>query len=319
MSTATTLRKEWDKFSQEDILAASLVAAAPLLLFFGARLYRPAVFLTGFGVGGYFTYELIKPDQVSVPTQVAVSCAAGLATGLILWWLHRVGLVALGLTVGALAGNLGFNMLGKSVHEPSSDYEHFIWCLACSIIAGTITQFFASSLLKLLTSIVGGYAGAAGLEHWAHRWKLLPPTDPPVLAPGSFFFTQLRRREWSCSGDACHALLALWGALAVLGLVVQCADLADACCPCKTEDDCGCSGCCCRRKEKLPSEQYYRTRASSWYGRQNYGSLREAEPLTPYLGPHALSRAYPSATTAAAATTATGGSRPYGTQLATMA
>jgi hypothetical protein len=155
---------------QPMLLRALIGAAGAVLLFFGARVYRPALVLAGFGAGAAGTVAafLAAAEWVPAFAEPTTLIVGGLLGGGLLCVLtlsvHRLGLVGVGALVGATATVSAAGLLSAS---PAW------WVpLAGALGGAALMPWVFPVLLKIATPAVG-----AVLVGWAAGY----PDHPALL------------------------------------------------------------------------------------------------------------------------------------------
>lgn len=139
--------------------------------FFGKRLYRVVLALTGFGVG-YYAASAALVSQSDV-IQIVGAIIAGLIVAVIFWSLYKFAYVVfgvfLGLAVGVLIGN-AFNLDGV---------VYLIVAIVLAVIGGVIGSSLADLMIRLATAFGGASQAISGLAAIAAALSItLPLVDP---------------------------------------------------------------------------------------------------------------------------------------------
>lgn len=163
-------------------------AVGMVLLFFGARLYRPGLLLGAFAagaIGGAGAMELLAPWVPDLDLTDPRALAAGaFSTGLVgvgvAWVAHRLALVV----VGGLAGLLGSAVWVGALALPW-------WTLLVGVGLGAVLlPWIYPHLLKVLTPAVG-----AMLVAWAAHRLDAPWLIALLWTVGAAFQIRAPRRE----------------------------------------------------------------------------------------------------------------------------
>ena len=197
------------------VLASCLLVGSAFLLFAGARLVKPALFLAAFGAATVGSFASLNMILAQVPSLTeTVSCvvlgmlplALGLVAGLTALCLLNVGFALLGAGAGAGIGLAIFNAGLNTVHTPPiGPYDSmYVGCLLVGAVVGAIVMCrYQKEYLILCTSAAGASGATPAVA------LLLAHVDINFLhpAPGSPY-------AW---GQPIFAVAAF-----ALGLLVQC-------------------------------------------------------------------------------------------------
>lgn len=146
-------------------------AAGVVLLFLGAKLYRPGLLLGAFAagaIGGAAVLEWVAPMAPELGLDEPRALAAGaLSTGLVgavaAWLAHRMALIL----VGALAGLLTSVSLAAGFGWPW-------WSMLLGVgLGAALLPFVYPHLLKLLTPAVGALLVGWALHRLDVTWLLV--------------------------------------------------------------------------------------------------------------------------------------------------
>ncbi len=157
--------------AQPMLLRALVGVAGAVLLVAGARLYRPALFLAGFGAGAAGTVAgLLTLAQwipaLSAPTVLVV---AGLVGGALLCVLtlmvHRIGLIGVGGLVGATGA--------ASIAGVMSAAPPWWAPIAGAIVGAVLLPYLFPVLLTVVTPAVGAVLIAWAAGHPSHPVLLI--------------------------------------------------------------------------------------------------------------------------------------------------
>ena len=143
-----------------------------VLLVAGARVYRIGLLLTAFGagvIGVLAAIRAVAPYAVVPPaTAGAVAIAVGVAGAVIVSFVHRWGLVALGGWLGAL---------GASVVAGWAAAESPWWAgLVGGALGAVAMPFVFRLLLRVVTPVVGALLLLWSVQALDHPWWFAPLT-----------------------------------------------------------------------------------------------------------------------------------------------
>ncbi|KAL4504290.1 hypothetical protein ABPG72_021128 [Tetrahymena utriculariae] len=166
-----------------------LIVVGFFLCFFGLKLIKLTLFLTGFTLGfllSFFIFEAcLKPDSSSGLnwTAIIVSVLVGIVGAIIAFKVERAGIFCL----GALAGTFLAFIIFNTFHFASSN-KFVLWIEVglCSFIFGCLCIYIKSYILILASSLVGAYMIVRGIS-------LYPGGFPNELTVSQ----QLKNGDWS--------------------------------------------------------------------------------------------------------------------------
>lgn len=150
-------------------LATALLAGSLLVLLAGARLVKPTLFLSSFGVTFFAALVVVKEGLDAVPAVSALaSCVAlgaaplivGLLGGLLALCCLRVGFALLGAALGAGAGSLLYAAGLAAV--PALQAHHDLVSLGCLCVGAIVGAALLLKFQKGMLIVATSGAGAAG-------------------------------------------------------------------------------------------------------------------------------------------------------------
>eukprot|EP00742_Colponemidia_sp_Colp-10_P011551 GILJ01012845.1.p1 GENE.GILJ01012845.1~~GILJ01012845.1.p1 ORF type:complete len:233 (+),score=29.17 GILJ01012845.1:483-1181(+) len=205
--------------SVSNVLAAILVLSSPLLLFFGARLVKYVVGISGFLVGAYFGFILaLKLDAIGyVPL---IGAAVGGVIGIIVFGcILRYAIGLIGFIAGMLAANFIYQVAlsHSTLTGTAVPAVQVIVVIIGGAIGAILLRYFQHAFLAAVTAFVGGYAAAAGVGHFCQEFGWI---DFAPLQPESFL-SNADEKNFACTEAECWGFVIMWFALAVIGFTVQ--------------------------------------------------------------------------------------------------
>lgn len=181
--------------------APAAVAAGGLLCFFGYRILKLTLGITGFilGAGGGWTAGTsIAPGHDGI----ALLCAAvgGILGAILCVWLFFLGVFLVGLSAGAVVAAAVFDATG---HQASP-----LVLAAVAIGFGLLALVLQKLMIIVSTAFSGSYLIAAGILQLAH----LAPKGVPLW---------FERLPAGTSGVLGYVVLAVWVILGLVGIRFQ--------------------------------------------------------------------------------------------------
>jgi MFS family permease len=178
------------------IIALSILVGA-LQCFFGYRIFKVILGLTGFLLGG----TLAGAIGYAISQEQAVALLAGLVGGFIgaalIVALYFIGVFLIGALLGGVLGTALF-AVAESNPEPAV-------VLVLAVIAGIIAVIFQKFMIIVSTAFGGAWAVVTGIAHFTTG----------AVDPGNL------ERMFRSAGSHLYAILLCWLALGIVGVVVQ--------------------------------------------------------------------------------------------------
>ena len=156
-----------DGLSSEEIVFTIIAfVVGAVICFFGYRLFKIMVFLSGFVPAGGCTFILLNSHtSLHVWVQIAIACGVGLCAGLLLLFLQVVAIFLLGACGGFVLGIYVQSFVGGGL----IDNEIGKWCFIAGLAAvgGIIALLLAKFVIILVTSFGGAFAVVIAVDTWA--------------------------------------------------------------------------------------------------------------------------------------------------------
>jgi len=208
---------------EPDLLALLMLLTFPFLTFYGYRLFHASIAAIGLFFGGYTAYILLTTFAYFSPTmEYILTFSSAVLGALIFLSAVEFGVFMIGAVAGGLVSNLAYQLLRQYVDVAPA---HEVWIrlavsLVCCFTVGMLCLYCLPYLLRVLTSLIGGYLGAASLSHYGYHFRFFPSSP---LEPQQFFNDP---SQFECSGSQqliliCSGLIGVWLVLFVLGVAVQ--------------------------------------------------------------------------------------------------
>ncbi len=205
----------WTTLQPQGRLLAGLaqLVAGLAIAFFGFRLFRALLALTGFVAGASFGLSLGSGAAPSAGTWL-LAVALGLFGALLLWMLFRIGALLAGAALGAAVAG------AAAVALPAGANPQWAWLLLLvGLVLGAVLAWrLQRPLIIVVTALAGGWATMVGLAMLLGR---ATPAQAVPAALGSDVWSLGLANAWH-SGGAPWLLGAL--ALALLGAAFQLRD-----------------------------------------------------------------------------------------------
>jgi len=136
-----------------------------VILFYGYRLFKPVLFLTGFVIGAGVTF-IVVARFTSAENYIVVGGAllAGFALGLLLLCIIKVGIFILGAAFGFLIAAALLSLKDGGLFD---NYVQYTLIAALPLAGGILAIIFEKALIILATSFGGAYAIMASVDRFA--------------------------------------------------------------------------------------------------------------------------------------------------------
>jgi len=185
--------------------------AIPLGLFFclfGQRFMKPALFVAGSSVGGFFifagVFAISKDSSAGVWVPIVASILGGLLCGILAVVLLPLGIFLMGAALGVAIG-IALRPLADSIAPDNPQTAFYLMCLILALIFGILTLCLQKAMIILATAFGGSLGVIYGIAYLAGAVKSLSDWSSSA-ASGSV-------TAWSCFGG--------WLALGLIGAIIQ--------------------------------------------------------------------------------------------------
>ncbi|OQR82209.1 hypothetical protein THRCLA_11049, partial [Thraustotheca clavata] len=154
-----------------EVIAGVAIGIGLTITFFGYRLIRPCIFVTGFIIGSvvfFLAAESIfsNSDSIEVICWVAFAIG-GLLVGFLLVWLYYVGIFALGALSGVLLATQFHNSFGYLIYPSHPNVVLYILMGVFGLTLGLIALKIERPFLVFATSCIGAIAAVWGIGFFA--------------------------------------------------------------------------------------------------------------------------------------------------------
>lgn len=157
------------------VLPGILVALVGILVcFFGYRLLRLTLIITGFALGGYLGFFIASrftgPGWLTVLSVIGLGVLGAVLTG----FLFKLGVFVLGAVAAGLL---------VLVFAPGTGWQEVIFVLGIGLAGGVLALFLQRPVIAFLSAFLGAWWVVAGLFHLGGRTHLRLPaeTDLPMM------------------------------------------------------------------------------------------------------------------------------------------
>lgn len=152
------------------ILACILLAGSSVLLFAGARLVKPTLFLSAFGVAAVSTFALVDivlpmlpslSEMVSCSVMLGIPLGIGVLAGCAALCLLQVGFALLGAASGAGVGLASYSLGLNNIETPAVGSHDAMW-FGCLFVGALIGMLIMCKYEKKFLIVCTSAAGAGG-------------------------------------------------------------------------------------------------------------------------------------------------------------
>ncbi|KAF1335847.1 hypothetical protein FI667_g783, partial [Globisporangium splendens] len=194
------------------------ICAGIAVCFFGYRMLRPTMFLSGFLVGGFLTSSAIEylfKNESWVDTAWWISLfVGGLLVGALVVALYSIGIFAVGAAGGVLLATMLNTSVGYKMFPENPNTGLFILAVILGLIGGILALKIEKPVIVVATSLVGAVLAISGVGYFAKNF--------PDITDLKQFATKNEEGEWVYSMPTVWwGYLAGMLALFLLGMLVQ--------------------------------------------------------------------------------------------------
>ncbi|ETL91399.1 hypothetical protein L917_10047 [Phytophthora nicotianae] len=153
------------------ILASTAIIVGAVMLTFGFRLVRPALFVVGFVVGGVtiamITERLFSDEPWVVLASWIAFGVGGVLCGAAVIWVYPVSTFAVGAATGVMTGMIITISLGYLIYPGHSKDLITLLCVVLGFVFGVLALKLGKPLLIISTSLFGSGMVAWGVGYFA--------------------------------------------------------------------------------------------------------------------------------------------------------
>ncbi|ETP42767.1 hypothetical protein F442_10350 [Phytophthora nicotianae P10297] len=152
------------------ILASTAIIVGAVMLTFGFRLVRPALFVVGFVVGGVtiaMITERLFSDEPWVVLASWIAFGVGGLCGAAVIWVYPVSTFVVGAATGVMTGMIITISLGYLIYPGHSKDLITLLCVVLGFVLGVLALKLGKPLLIISTSLFGSGMVAWGVGYFA--------------------------------------------------------------------------------------------------------------------------------------------------------
>ena len=185
--------------SATDTFAVTLIATGMITCFYGYRLFKIVLAITGFVTGGALAWTVLTAAGYGQTVMIAGTFLVGFVGGIAMFSLFFAGVFFFGCSMGHLMAVVLLSAIGSELNVA-----------VISIFAlfnGLATLWFRKVLVVASTALTGAWSVLSGIAYFVGDLDLVGALAKPEL---------LRTQ-----GDLYYAVLALWLLLGISGIAIQ--------------------------------------------------------------------------------------------------
>ncbi len=182
-----------------DTFAIALIASGVITCFWGYRLFKVVLGVTGFVTGGALAWTVLTAAGYGQMVTIAGTLLAALLGGLAMFSLFFAGVFLFGCAMGLLMAVVILSALGGELNVVAVSIF--------SLVNGLVTLWFRKVLVVASTALTGAWSVVSGVAYFAGDLDLVGALSEPEL---------LRTQ-----GGLYYAVLALWFLIGISGIAVQ--------------------------------------------------------------------------------------------------
>ena len=185
--------------SATDTFAVTLIATGMITCFYGYRLFKIVLAITGFVTGGALAWTVLTAAGYGQTVMIAGTFLVGFVGGIAMFSLFFAGVFFFGCSMGLLMAVVLLSAIGSELNVA-----------VISIFAlfnGLATLWFRKVLVVASTALTGAWSVLSGIAYFVGDLDLVGALAKPEL---------LRTQ-----GDLYYAVLALWLLLGISGIAIQ--------------------------------------------------------------------------------------------------
>ena len=185
--------------SATDTFAVTLIASGMITCFYGYRLFKIVLAITGFVTGGTLAWTVLTTAGYGQTVMIAGTFLAGLVGGIAMVSLFFAGVFLFGCSMGLLMAVLLLSTIGSELNV--------VVVSIFALVNGLVTLWFRKVLVVASTALTGAWSVLSGIAYFVGDLDLVGALAKPEL---------LRTQ-----GGLYYAVLALWLLLGISGIAIQ--------------------------------------------------------------------------------------------------
>lgn len=156
---------------------------------------------------------------------IVVSCGVGLVGGLVALFVLKIGLFAIGASLGFLLGMLAMATPLREQPFFEHNYAYIVYYCCCALLFGLLAILFDKLFIVITTGTAGTLVFCLGIDYFAKTgfgelvFGLFVQLEHAVKS--SIKGKDVPKIRFSPNTDAVWAIIGLWGVLALVAMVVQ--------------------------------------------------------------------------------------------------
>ena len=182
-----------------DTFAVALIASGVITCFWGYRLFKVVLGVTGFVTGGALAWTVLTEAGYGEMVTIAGTLLAALLGAAVLFSLFFGGVFLFGCAMGLLMAIAILSVLGGELNVVAVSIF--------SLVNGLVTLWFRKVLVVASTALTGAWSVLSGVAYFAGDLDLVGGLAKPEL---------LRTQ-----GGLYYAVLALWFLIGMSGIAIQ--------------------------------------------------------------------------------------------------
>ncbi|MDA2933950.1 TMEM198/TM7SF3 family protein [Acidobacteria bacterium AH-259-D05] len=187
------------ELSATDTFAMALIASGIITCFFGYRLFKVVLGVTGFVTGGALAWTVLTAAGYGQMVTIAGTLLAALLGGVAMFSLFFAGVFLFGCAMGLLVAVVILSAIG-------SELNVVVACIF-ALVNGLVTLWFRKVLIVASTALTGAWSMLSGVAYFVGDLDLVGALSEPEL---------LRTQD-----GLYYAVLALWFLIGISGIAIQ--------------------------------------------------------------------------------------------------
>ena len=185
--------------SATDTFAVTLIASGMITCFYGYRLFKIVLAITGFVTGGALAWTVLTAAGYGQTATIAGTFLVSLVGGIAMVSLFFAGVFLFGCSMGLLMAVLLLSTIGSELNV--------VVVSIFALVNGLVTLWFRKVLVVASTALTGAWSVLSGIAYFVGNLDLVGALAKPELL--------------QTQGDLYYAVVALWLLLGVSGITIQ--------------------------------------------------------------------------------------------------